>query len=111
MAPPIVRLHPKIGDVYQGKVAELVDTLNDKSVKEEASEILRALIDRVVLSPRPEGKELKAELFGDLANIIALTNVTGGKNKLPGSVELGSQVSVVAAARNRRYLHLDFASL
>ena len=50
-APSVVRLHPNVSDVYRRKVAELELALNDDSIKAEAGEILRSLIDRVVLTP------------------------------------------------------------
>jgi hypothetical protein len=51
-APPVVRLHPNAAEVYRRKVAELELALNDDSIKAEAGEILRSLIDRVVLTRR-----------------------------------------------------------
>ena len=46
-APPVVRLHPNAAEVYRRKVAKLELALNDDSIKAEAAEILRSLIDRI----------------------------------------------------------------
>jgi site-specific DNA recombinase len=103
-APPVIRLHPNMGEVYRLKVAELEVALNDDSIKAEAGEILRSLIDRVVLSPvasAPDG--IDAQLHGDLAAILALSSDGERKQKLPAMGVAGSQLSVVAGARN----HLD----
>jgi len=103
-APPVIRLHPNMAEVYRLKVAELEVALNDDSIKAEASELLRSLIDRVVLTPAagaPDG--IEAQLHGDLAAILALSNGKGGKQKPPAKGLTGSQLSVVAGARN----HLD----
>jgi site-specific DNA recombinase len=51
----------------------LRSALDDESIRLEASEALAALIEKVVLTPddaAPDG--LSAELFGDLATILAL---------------------------------------
>ena len=50
-APPVIRLHSDIAEVYRLKVAGLEVALNDDSIKAEAGEVLRSLIDCVVLTP------------------------------------------------------------
>ena len=62
---------------------------------------IRAFIEEVRLVP--DDGNLRIELFGELAALINLTN------EHPRSKETGVQVTLVAGARNRRYLHLDFA--
>jgi site-specific DNA recombinase len=102
--PSVVRLHPNAAEIYRRKVAELELALNDDSIKAEAAEILRSLIDRVVLTPSagaPDG--LDTQLHRDLAAVLALSDENADKQKLPGLVGPGSQLSVVAGARN----HLD----
>jgi site-specific DNA recombinase len=103
-APAVIRIHPNMAEVYRLKVAELEIALNDDSIKAEAGEILRSLIDRVVLTPAanaPDG--IDAQLHGDLAAILALTNADGRKQKLPADGMAGSLLSVVAGARNHLY--------
>ena len=65
-------LHPKAAEAYRRQVADLEAALNDPEVRMEASEALRSLIEKVVLTPDadvPDG--LAAELHGDLAMILA----------------------------------------
>ena len=50
-APQVVRLHPNMTEVYRLKVTELEVALNGDSIKAEAGEVLRSLIDRVVPTP------------------------------------------------------------
>jgi DNA invertase Pin-like site-specific DNA recombinase len=100
--PSVIRLHPNAAEIYRCKVAELELALNDDSIKAEAAEILRALIDRVVLIPTeaaPDG--IDAQLYGELATVLALSDPD--KQKLPAAWAVGSQLSVVAGARNHLY--------
>jgi hypothetical protein len=55
-APPPIRLHPKLAELYRAKVADLVDSLRDPAIKPHALDILRGLIERVsVRSSRHDG--------------------------------------------------------
>ena len=102
--PPVIRIHPNMAEVYCLKVAELEVALNDDSIKAEAGEILRSLIDRVVLTPAidaPDG--IEAQLHGDLVAILTLSSNDGCKQKLPADGVAGSLLSVVAGARNHLY--------
>ena len=96
-APSVVRLHPNAAEVYRRKVADLELALNDDGIKAEAGDILRSLIDRVVLTPAagaPDG--IDAQLHGDLATVLALSDPE--QQKLPAAGAAGSQLSVVAGA-------------
>jgi len=111
-APPsTVRLHPRLAEIYAEKVQQLEQALNDPAIRAEAADVLRSLIDRIELRPRGEGQGVAATLHGDLAEILVLCDDPGGKQKLPKAGTSGSQLSVVAGARNQRYLHLDYAIL
>jgi len=101
-----LRLHPRLAEVYADKVARLEEALNDPAIKTEAAEILRGLIDRIELNPRQDGSGLDARLYGDLVRILEFCEAAQDKKELPGSGEPGSQLSVVAGARNQRYLHI-----
>ena len=46
-----VRLLPNLADLYRDKVANLADSLNDATIKTEAAELVRSLIERVDLLP------------------------------------------------------------
>ena len=105
-APAPVRLHPNAAAIYARQVAGLEAALNAGDIRVEAAEALRALIERVVLTPdelAPDG--LQAELYGDLAEILALAvapelrlrGCVGAKNS-PERGLAGRQLSVVAGA-------------
>jgi site-specific DNA recombinase len=104
-APP-ARLHPASAELYQARVADLEAALNDPEIRMEAAEALRGLLDRVALTPDPEAPDgLRVELYGDLAEIMALGNRQRDSSVGPGGSGRGrrSQLSVVAGTCN----HLD----
>ncbi len=71
-APEPVALHPGLSDIYARKVANLAATLNAPDTRSEAADLLRSLIDRIVLHPdadAPNGHEI--ELFGELVAILS----------------------------------------
>jgi site-specific DNA recombinase len=61
----VLRLHPNLPVIYQRKVQQLTAALNEPDTAVEAVEIIRGLIDRIVLTS--SDGILKAELYGDLA--------------------------------------------
>jgi len=105
-----VRLHPNAAAFYAAKVAYLNAALDQPDIRLEAMEVLRSLIERMVLTPNeatPNGSAI--ELFGDLATILNLASSTGpalaqsaggrtSKNPQAAGV-FGSTFSVVAGAR------------
>jgi len=110
-AAPPARLHPASAELYRSRVAELEAALNDPEFKTEAAEMLRGLIERVVLTPDEAAQDgLRVELYGDLAELMALParEAPGrARNPAPGTGVrrrgAGGQLSVVAGAGN----HLD----
>ena len=96
--PPVVRLHPNMAAIYRDKVSRLEAALDTDDTRAEAAEILRGLIDRIILTPTDDG--MAVELRGDLAQIMTLCEDARSdkirKDELPGTVVPGSQFSVVA---------------
>ncbi len=69
----VVRLHLDMAELYRERVAALERALCDPEVRQEASEALQALIERVVLTPDAGAPDrLRIELAGDLATILTL---------------------------------------
>ena len=88
-------------DGYRRKVANLHEALEHEDTKAEATEIIRNLIDEIVLVP--ENGELRIDLKGELAGILALAT----DKKKPAEHRDGlEQIKLVAGARNQRYLHI-----
>jgi hypothetical protein len=96
-----VRLHPRLAELYREKVADLQEALNDVEERGEAAEIMRSLIDKVVLTPEMSDRMVNAKLYGALAGILALA---GGESCTgPGRP---MQLSLVAEERSQLYSHL-----
>jgi len=98
-------IHPNVAGIYRRKVERLAEALRCPQERDEAAEAIRALIDRVTLTPGPTRGQIDATLHGDLSKILEWVTRTGQKNKTdtPGP---GVSVSVVAGTRNQRYLRL-----
>ena len=96
--PSPLRIHPNIHKIYERKVADLANVLNDDAIKAEANEVIRGLIDKIVLIPAMDGSGLDAQLYGDLAAILTFCDTDDPKKQRPDSEETGRQLSVVAGA-------------
>lgn len=69
--PANVSVHPNLASVYRKKVEELERLIEDAEHRDEAMELIRSLIHKIVLTPR-EGGGVDALLHGGLARILAL---------------------------------------
>ena len=87
--PPL--LHPSMTDLYRSKVEELASALQREDTRLEASEMLRGLIDSIVLIP-DEG-QLRIELRGNLAAMLTAAQQT---KRSPESGDLIVPVQMVA---------------
>jgi site-specific DNA recombinase len=99
---PVVRLHPALPEIYRKKVESLADALNQPETASEAGEIIRSLIDRILLTPTEAG--LKAEIFGDLVKLAQFSQAPDAKTQNAGPQKDPALLSVVAGTRNQRYL-------
>jgi site-specific DNA recombinase len=72
VAPPDapIRLHPKIGEVYGRKIANLRAALDVPADRDEAIEILRSIIQRIDVRP-VEGR-YEVEIIGEIARMIEI---------------------------------------
>ena len=72
-APNPVILHPGLADIYAAKVSDLAAALNDPESRPEAVEILRGVIEKIVLTPDADAANGHLiELFGELGAILSL---------------------------------------
>ena len=90
--PDPVRLHPDMAQRYRKQVSALVAALNEDGHRQEATEIIRGLIERITLMPADDGG-LTIDLEGDLAGILRLAS----DSKKPAADAGGlSEMKVVA---------------
>jgi site-specific DNA recombinase len=75
---PPALLHPKMAEHYRSEVARLHEALTDKNHGHEAAQIIRSLVEKIVLHPAPEGSQaaMTIDLHGDLAGILSLSAQT-----------------------------------
>jgi len=65
-------LHPNMASVYRREVQNLLDSLRDDENRHEALELVRGLVERIVLTPDPNSEGLLVNLYGDLAGILKI---------------------------------------
>jgi site-specific DNA recombinase len=99
---PAPLLHPNMGEIYRRKVSALATALGNTETRLEAAELIRTLVERVILTP--EDGQLGIQLRGALAGILAVatTQKAGQTGQKPGSpsgvgfISPAVQVSLVA---------------
>lgn len=89
---PVPRLHTNLPELYHNKIGHLAEALNTPESVTEAAEIMRGLINRIVLTP--VAGELRAELHGDLAVLARFAQE--GERRSAGDP---ARLSVVAGVR------------
>ncbi len=89
--PPL--LHSKMADLYRSKVEELAAALQREDTRLEASEMLRGLIEAIVLTP--QDGQLRIELRGNLAAMLTAAQQT---KRSPETGDLLMPIQLVAGA-------------
>jgi site-specific DNA recombinase len=104
---PAPRLHPKLAEVYRQRVETLATALGGPD-SSEALEVIRSLIERVVLHPAPDGQRgFEIELVGEIAAMAKLGRDEDarlrGSETAADQALFQSSIKVVAGAGS----HLD----
>jgi hypothetical protein len=94
-------IHPNVAGIYRRKVERLAEALQRPQERDEAADAIRALIDRITLTPGPKRGEIAATLHGDLGTILEWA---AQKQNPPGLGGSGVSVSLVAGTHNQFYL-------
>ena len=79
-------LHPNIGELYARKIGDLNSLLQNEATKHHATEIIRSLIEKIVVSPTGQSGKSEVVLHGALASILAYANDTAQSGVLPSGV-------------------------
>jgi hypothetical protein len=64
-------LHANIGELYARKIVDLKSLLQSDTTKHQATEIIRSLIEKIVVSPTGQRGKSDVVLHGALASILA----------------------------------------
>ena len=67
-----VEPHPNIGKLYRRLVEHLTKILADENTQEEEANIIRALIDRIEITPSEKRGHLYVELISGLVAVLEL---------------------------------------
>ncbi len=67
-----------MAEVYRREIARLHEALTKEKHRNEAIEIIRDLVDKIVLHPQPEGAQrtMAIDLHGNLAGILNIAAKT-----------------------------------
>ena len=102
-----MRFHPAMAGEYRAKVARLIKFLANDAEMEASKEALRALIEKIVLSPDPAGTGLLIDLHGALASLLRLasglpvapgTNVNKASDGISQAIDNIEELVLVAGA-------------
>ena len=107
-----VLIHPNMGHRYAVEVNNLIASLNDEEHRIESAELLRKLIEKIVLTPNPDKSNLVIDLHGDLAGILHLAQgqkpQTKRKTPAPHDKSRESEVSQAKMVAGTRFELMTF---
>src|SRR5690606_20430184 len=93
----VIDLHPNLSKIYMKKIDSLQELVNSGTeLRQAAGAMLRALADRIVITPDREKNELGVETHGRIA---AIMNFITGKD--PATATPAPSMGVVVVARGR----------
>jgi len=96
-------LHPSMARRYRQEIRDLREALNDEKRRGEASQLLRSLIDKVVLRPTQAGA-LSIDLYGDLAGILEIASQSKSEKDKPMKTERKNKNRHGSVASNDNHL-------
>jgi site-specific DNA recombinase len=70
--PPVIELHPNVGEVYRRKVRDLRVALEaaDDDNRSEAYRAIRELVEKIVIRPSGPRRPVEIEIHGQLATLL-----------------------------------------
>ena len=88
-------LHPNIGELYARTIGDLKSLIQNDVTKHQATEIIRSLIEKIVVSPTGQRGKSDVVIHGALASILAYANDTAQSGVVSSGV---GRVLLVAGA-------------
>ncbi|WP_375415562.1 recombinase family protein [uncultured Bradyrhizobium sp.] len=83
--PAPVLIHPSMAHRYHVSVQNLIESLNEPEQRETSAALIRKLVEKIVLTPKPDDSGLTVDLYGDLAGILQAS-----VGHLPSSEKIGT---------------------
>jgi len=81
--PKLPDLHPGLADIYRDRVANLEQALNDPNTVSKASEAIRALIDKIIITVSDQG-DTEIALYGELDGLLHfMTSAETAEQRFP----------------------------
>ena len=93
-----IRLHPRLADVYAEKIQQLEEALNEPSIREEAAEVFRSLVDRVELVLETRARGSKPSSMATWSKFWDFATRMRKENSLNGALRAVKWVLALAAA-------------
>ena len=79
-------LHPNICGLYARKIGDLKSLLQNDATKHQATEIIRSLIEKILVSPRVQRGKSAVVLQRAFASILAYANDTAQSGAVSSSI-------------------------
>jgi site-specific DNA recombinase len=91
-APTPIRLHPRLPAIYRAKVEKLSASLANPTIRDEAAEIIRSLIERVKVTPTTEGMDegMDIEVRGEIQKLLRFSDQKTQQNQCSVKVVAGA---------------------
>jgi site-specific DNA recombinase len=89
-----VMFHTRVAQIYRHKVENLLSAYTNEASRTEAQEVIRGLIERIVLTP-VDGA-LQVEMTGELAAMLLISQPTRQKKSSGADASEVRQVKMVA---------------
>ncbi len=96
-----VLMHPNMGARYREEVTRLIGSLNEDQSRAEAIELIRSLIDYIVITPDRRRGGSTVDVHGDLAGIL---NIAAGKKETEDDEFDLRQIRLVAGMAPHDYI-------
>lgn len=94
-------VHPNVADIYRRKVERLVEALAHPEEHDQAAQALRAVIDKIVVTPGAKRGEVHAVLSGYLDTVLEWAAERDAPRSEAGKAPFGEALSVPRASRAR----------
>ena len=94
-------IHPGIAETYRRRIERLTDALDHPDDAAEAAQVIREIIDRIVITPGAPRRDFFVTLQGELGTILDWIDRTGNPDYKPANDVQSAHLSVSVKARAR----------